>query len=94
MRTSRVLAAALLLISCTAAAAACQCTGCGCKGGPGFRGPNGRCVSYKQLDKVCGSPPTSKCVFERHKQECEHEGAMPDEKGMERYRRSIETITH
>jgi hypothetical protein len=94
MRARRPLAAALLLISCTAAATACQCTGCGCKGGPGFRGPNGRCVSYKQLDRVCGSPPTSKCVFEHHEQACAHEGAMPDEKGMARYRRSIESITH
>ena len=82
----------LLFISNSVGASACQCTGCGCKGGPGFRGPNGRCVSYKQLDTVCGSPPTTRCVVEHHKQECEHEGAMPDEKGMERYRRSIDSI--
>jgi hypothetical protein len=84
----------LLLISANSGAFACQCVGCGCKGGPGFRGPNGRCVSYKQLDAMCGSPPTTRCVFEHHKQECEHEGVMPDEKGMERYRRSIGSIPH
>jgi hypothetical protein len=92
MRLSRSLAAAIFLICGTTAAGACQCTGCGCKGGPGFRGPTGRCVSYKQLDTVCGSPPTTRCTFEHHEQECGHEGSMPDEKGMERYRRSVESI--
>jgi hypothetical protein len=41
-----------------------RCTGCGCKGGPGYRGPNGQCVSYAQLFKVCGNPPGSPCTFE------------------------------
>ncbi|MCJ2125859.1 hypothetical protein [Methylobacterium sp. J-077] len=50
-------------------------------------------MSYKQLDKVCGSPPTTRCTFEHHKQECAHEGSMPDEKGMEHYWRSIEGLT-
>ncbi len=40
------------------------CEGCGCKGGPGYRGPDGRCVSFKKLDRVCGDPPTTHCVFE------------------------------
>lgn len=40
------------------------CEGCGCKGGTGYRGPDGRCVGFKQLDKVCGSPPEARCVFE------------------------------
>lgn len=40
------------------------CKGCGCKGGPGYRGPDGRCVSFKALTKVCGDPPTTFCVFE------------------------------
>jgi hypothetical protein len=39
------------------------CTGCGCKGGPGYRSPDGHCVGFKELDKVCGNPPT-RCVFE------------------------------
>jgi hypothetical protein len=41
-----------------------QCKGCGCKGGPGYRGPNGQCVGFRQLDKVCGVPPTINCTFE------------------------------
>lgn len=40
------------------------CRGCGCKGGPGYRGPDGRCVSFKTLESVCGRPPTSRCTFE------------------------------
>jgi hypothetical protein len=39
------------------------CEGCGCKGGPGYRGPDQKCVGFKNLDKVCGTPPT-RCVFE------------------------------
>ncbi|WP_377288447.1 hypothetical protein [Rhizobium sp. SG2393] len=40
------------------------CRGCGCKGGPGYRGPDGRCVGFKALDKVCGIPPETHCTFE------------------------------
>jgi hypothetical protein len=40
------------------------CKGCGCKGGPGYRDPDGRCVGFKQLAKVCGSPPETRCTFE------------------------------
>ncbi|SIP99156.1 hypothetical protein SAMN05880582_101301 [Rhizobium sp. RU20A] len=40
------------------------CRGCGCKGGPGYRGPGGRCVGFKALDKVCGIPPETRCTFE------------------------------
>src|ERR1041384_2039895 len=40
------------------------CRGCGCRGGPGYRGPDGNCVGFKDLDKVCGVPPTENCVFE------------------------------
>lgn len=50
-----------------AAQAACPerpaCHGCGCKGGPGYRAPDGHCVGFRDLDKVCGSPP-DRCVFE------------------------------
>ena len=38
--------------------------GCGCKGGPGYRGPDGRCVGFKVLHKVCGNPPETRCTFE------------------------------
>jgi hypothetical protein len=40
------------------------CHGCGCKGGPGYRGPDGKCVGFKNLTKVCGDPPESRCTFE------------------------------
>ena len=40
------------------------CRGCGCQGGPGYRGPDGKCVGFKNLTKVCGDPPESRCTFE------------------------------
>ena len=41
------------------------CSGCGCKGSPGYRSiATGRCVSHKNLYKICGDPPSSSCVFE------------------------------
>jgi len=38
--------------------------GCGSRGGPGFRGPNGKCVGWKPLNKVCGEPPSTFCSYE------------------------------
>ena len=42
------------------------CTGCGCKGGPGWRHiASGRCVGFRDLAAKCGDPPSPKlCVFE------------------------------
>lgn len=40
------------------------CQGCGCKGGPGYRGPDGKCVGFRNLTKVCGDPPDQRCTFE------------------------------
>jgi hypothetical protein len=44
------------------------CRGCGCNGGPGFRGPppgysnpNGDCVGFKDIASVCGPPPHARC---------------------------------
>ena len=58
----------LVLLPLPADAAGCperpQCEGCGCKGGPGYRGPDGKCVGFRALDKTCGVPPTTRCVFE------------------------------
>lgn len=44
----------------------CQafCTGCGCKGGPGYRDQRGQCVGYAQLIAKCGPPPHEGCVRE------------------------------
>ena len=43
-----------LLVSMSVAQAddACRCKGCGCKGGAGWRGPDGVCVSKASLAKV------------------------------------------
>jgi hypothetical protein len=32
---------------------------CGERGGPGYRAPNGRCVEWAEIEKVCGNPPTT-----------------------------------
>ena len=40
------------------------CRSCGCRGGPGYRGPDGRCVGFRELERICGSPPERRCVFE------------------------------
>ena len=40
------------------------CEGCGCKGGPGYRGPDGRCVGYRDLIRVCGEAPHAGCERE------------------------------
>jgi len=40
------------------------CHGCGCAGGPGYRGPDGHCVGYRALERICGTPPTEHCTFE------------------------------
>ena len=52
---------ALLLFSAVGDAVA---AGCGSRGGPGYRGPNGKCVGWAQLHKVCGQPPTLNCTYE------------------------------
>ena len=42
---------------------AVSCDGCGCRGGPGYRGPDGHCVGWAKLNKICGNPPT-RCSYE------------------------------
>ena len=43
----------------------CQvvCSGCGCKGGPGYRGPKG-CVGWADLIRTCGPSPHAGCSRE------------------------------
>jgi hypothetical protein len=50
----------------------CYCSGCGCKGGPGWRvRAIGECVSWKRMKKDCGDPPNSAlCAYEGAKQVC------------------------
>lgn len=40
-----------------------SCSGCGCKGGPGYRGPRG-CIGWSQFISVCGPPPHAGCTRE------------------------------
>ena len=54
-------AATTLFLTMTTADA---CSGCGCRGGPGYRGPSGRCVGWADIGRTCGSPPTSRCTAE------------------------------
>jgi len=37
---------------------------CGERGGPGYRSPDGKCVGWANLRKVCGSPPSTNCTPE------------------------------
>lgn len=61
MRTSMI---ALAVLIAGGPAWADVCDYCGCRGGPGYRDADGRCVGHKALKKVCGSPPTTRCTYE------------------------------
>jgi hypothetical protein len=37
---------------------------CGERGGPGYRAPDGHCVGWAEIGKVCGSPPATRCTAE------------------------------
>ena len=37
---------------------------CGSRGGPGWRGPDGRCVGRKNLNRICGVPPETRWTGE------------------------------
>lgn len=56
--------------SAALADAACRCKGCGCKGGSGWRGPDGTCVSTGKLEDICGSPPGASCKQEAAPRVC------------------------
>lgn len=61
MWKAHMLASLAMLLSAPSTDAA---SGCGSRGGPGYRGPNGKCVGWEQLARVCGSPPTERCAPE------------------------------
>jgi hypothetical protein len=52
------------------AAEDCRCQGCGCKGGPGWRGPDGACVHKAALADICGTPPGAPCKHEAAARTC------------------------
>jgi hypothetical protein len=41
-----------------------RCTGCGCKGGPGYRDQAHNCVGYANIIQKCGPPPHLACAAE------------------------------
>lgn len=68
----RLLAACVLLLLWPASPIAeistdlAYCSGCGCRGGPGWRiHKTGKCASYKNIAKQCGNPPNpNRCTNE------------------------------
>ena len=60
----RIATAALIFLFSIGSSFAQSCSGCGCKGGPGYRGPDGKCVGWAALKKTCGTPPTERCSAE------------------------------
>lgn len=67
------------------------CSGCGCRGGPGYRGPNGQCVSWKAFARTCGSPPTAHCSAEHVNAKPGGEDNRPSPKKTPRRAPQIET---
>jgi len=63
----------IVTIGASVANAQCWCSGCGCKGGPGYRDTDNHCVSHKDLTKKCGVPPSQRCTYEGAKQICPSE---------------------
>jgi hypothetical protein len=55
----RMLIAALVAL--VAATSFAEAT-CGDSSGPGYRGPNGKCVGWEALGRVCGCPPSTRCT--------------------------------
>ena len=55
---------AVLTVALWPDAEAHACSGCGCRGGPGYRGPNGRCVGWSDIGRTCGDPPSTRCAPE------------------------------
>lgn len=54
----------VLLTGLWAALAGTAEAACGTRGGPGFRSAAGKCVGWKELNRVCGVPPTLFCTPE------------------------------
>ncbi len=59
---------ALVIASIVAATTAVQIDDafatCGTRGGPGYRGPDGKCVGWADIGKKCGDPPSLRCTPE------------------------------
>lgn len=59
--TTAPLLAATAISLCLAEPAAAEC---GERGGPGYRGPNGKCVGWAEMGRICGTPPDTRCRAE------------------------------
>ena len=59
-----------IVVPAAAADDACRCQGCGCKGGAGWRGPDGSCVPRASLAQTCGSPAGAPCKQEDAQRIC------------------------
>ncbi|MDH7797500.1 MULTISPECIES: hypothetical protein [unclassified Beijerinckia] len=57
----RIWRSVVMFLACISMASAA----CGERGGPGYRGPDGRCVSWKTIAAVCGHPPETRCTAEQ-----------------------------
>jgi hypothetical protein len=55
----------IALSVCCSLIASAALAECGDRGGPGYRGPSGRCVGWADIGKTCGNPPTTRCTPER-----------------------------
>jgi hypothetical protein len=60
----------LAVTSVSFAEDACRCKGCGCKGGSGWRGPDGYCISKAKLASICGTPAGAPCKQEAAARVC------------------------
>lgn len=69
----RLILAVAIMALCAGDVAA-RCSGCGCRGGPGYRAPEGKCASWKDIARKCGTPPETKCKDERQAPESKKTG--------------------
>jgi len=72
MRAISTVLILFLVLAATPALAddACRCQGCGCKGGTGWRGPDGARVPRASLAQTCGSPAGAPCKQENAPRIC------------------------
>lgn len=59
MRITFLMACSMLIALPSSLQAACWS-----RGNPAFRGPDGKCVGWAALDRICGRPPTTRCAYE------------------------------
>lgn len=86
------------VLAATSGAERCKikCTGCGCKGGPGYRGPGnppgtrGQCVGYKNILTICGPPPHALCSRECAKTETVCKSVQTVRKSKKRTKPTVE----